>query len=48
MIAKRKRLQRKQLGTVLALGKVQTEQAKGRDRTMLQEKTKYWREVNSE
>lgn len=48
MIGKRKRLQRKQFGTVLALGKVQTEQAKGRDKTMLQKKNGYWQEVKSE
>lgn len=48
MTGKRNRLQRKQLGTVLALGKIQTEQMKGRDKTMLQKKTEYWQEVNSE
>ena len=48
MAGKRKRLQRKQLITVFALGKVQTEQMKGRDKTMLQEKTEYWQEVDSE
>ena len=48
MTGKRKRLQRKQLITVFVLGKVQTEQLKGRDKTMLQKKTEYWQEVNSE
>ena len=48
MAGKRKRLQRKQISTWLALGKVQTEQMKGRDKTMLQKKTEYWQEVNSE
>ncbi len=47
MIGKRKRLQRKQLGTVLALGRVQTEQMKERDKPMLQKKTEYWRDVSS-
>ena len=48
MTGKRKRQQRKQFGTKLVLGKVQTEQMKGRDKTMLQKKTEYWQEVNSE
>ncbi len=47
MADKRKRLQRKQLDILFALGKVQTEQMKGRDKTMLQKKTEYWREVSS-
>lgn len=46
MVGKRKRLQRKQLSTVFALSKVETEQMKGRDKTMLQKKTQYWQEVN--
>ncbi len=48
MTGKRKRLQCKQLRTRLALGKLQTEQMKGRDKTMLQKKTEYWQEVDSE
>ena len=48
MTGKRKRQQRKQYSLVFALGKVQTEQMKGRDKTMLQKKTEYWQEVNSE
>ena len=48
MVGKRKRLQRKQLGTVLVLGKLKTKQMKERDKTMLQKKTEYWQEVNSE
>ena len=42
-----KMLQRKQFSTMFALGKVQTEQMKGRDKTMLQKKAEYWQEVNS-
>ncbi len=48
MTGKRKKQQCKQFSTRLALVKVQTEQMRGRDRTMLQKKTKYWQEVNSE
>ena len=48
MTGKRKRLQRKQLSTVFAVSKVKTEQMKGRDKSMLQKKTKYCQEVNSE
>ena len=48
MVGKMKRQQRKQLGTVFALGKVQTEQMKGRDKTMLHKKTEYWQEVKGE
>ncbi len=48
MRGKSKRLQRKQLDMLFALGRVQTEQMKGRDKTMLQKKTKYRQEVNSE
>lgn len=48
MVCKRKRRQRKQLGTVFALGKAKAEQMKGRDKTMLHKKTEYWQEVNSE
>ena len=48
MKVKRKRQQRKQLRMVFALGKVKTEQMKGRDKTMLQTKTEYWQEVKSE
>ena len=48
MLGKRKRLQRKQLSTRLMLGKVETEQTKGRDKTMLQKKTEYRQEVKSE
>lgn len=48
MTGKRKRLQCKQLSTVFAWGKVQTEQMKGRGKTMLQKKIEYWQEVNSE
>lgn len=40
--------QHKQLSTEFALGKVQAEQMKGRDKTMLQKKTENWQEVNSE
>ena len=43
-----KMLQRKQFSTRLVLGKVQTEQTKGCDKTMLQKKTEYQQEVNSE
>jgi len=48
MAGKRKRLQRKQLDILFALGKVQTEQMKGRDKTMSQKKTEYRQEVKSE
>ena len=48
MLGKRKRLQRKQYSVKLMLGKVQTERMKGRDKTMLQKKTEYRREVNGE
>ena len=48
MLGNRKRQQRKQFSMALALGKVQTEQMKGRDKTMLQKKTKYRQEVKSE
>lgn len=48
MTGKRKRQQRKQLSAVFALDKVKTEKLKGRDKTMLQKKTEYWQEVNSE
>lgn len=48
MLGKRKRRRCKQLSTGLVLGKVQTEQLKGRDKTMLQKKTEYWQEVKSE
>ena len=47
MIGKRKMHQRKQLSTGLVLSEVQTEQMKGRDKTMLQKKTEYWQEVKS-
>lgn len=47
MLVNRKRLQRKQISIWLVLGKVQTEQMKGCDKTMLQKKTEYWQEVNS-
>lgn len=48
MVDKWKRQQRKQFSKVFALGKVKTEQKKGRDRTMLQKKTDYRQEVSSE
>ena len=48
MTSKRKRQKHKNFGTSLVLGKVQTEQMKGRDKTMLQKNNKYWQEVNSE
>lgn len=48
MKVKRKRQQRKQLSTVLTLGRAKTEQMKGRDKTMLQKKAEYCQEVNSE
>ena len=48
MLVKRKRLQHRHINTVFALGKAKTEQMKGRDKTMLQKKTKYRQEVNSE
>ena len=48
MVGKRKKQQHKQFGTVLVSDKVQTEQMKGRDKTMLQKKTEYWQEVKSE
>ena len=48
MTGKRNRLQRKQLNMVFALGKVQTEQMKGRDKSMLPKKIEYWQEVISE
>ena len=48
MVGERKRQRRKQLSKVFALSKVQTEQMKGRDKTMLQKKTEYWQEVKSE
>ena len=48
MTGKRKRQQRKYINKWFALGKVQTEQMKGRDKTMLQKKTEYQQEVNSE
>ena len=47
MQGKRKRSQRRHFSKGLALGKVRTEQMKGRDKTMLQKKTEYWQEVNS-
>ncbi len=47
MLDKRKR-QRKHFNTMLALGKAKAEQMKGRDKAMLQKKTEYWQEVNSE
>jgi len=31
---------------VLALGKIQTGQMKGRDKTILQKKNEYWQEVS--
>lgn len=48
MTSKRKRQKHKNFGTSLVLGKVQTGQLKGRDKTMLQKKTEYRQEVNSE
>ena len=48
MEGKRKRSQRKHFSKGLALNQVQTERMKGRDKTMLQKKTEYWQEVNSE
>ena len=48
MTGNRKRQKHKNFGTSLVLGKVQTERMKGRDKTMLQKKTEYWQEVNSE
>ncbi len=48
MVCKRKRQQRKQFNTLFALGSAKAAQMKGRDRTMLQEKTKYWQEVKGE
>ena len=48
MAGKRKRQKHKHFGTRLVLSKVQTEQKKGRDKTMLQKKTEYWQEVNDE
>ena len=48
MTGKRKRQQRKQFSKGLVASKVQTEQMKGRDKTMLQKKTEYWREVKIE
>ena len=48
MVGKRQRQQRKQLSMVLALGGAKIEQVKGRDKTMLQKKTKYRQEVKSE
>ena len=47
MVGKRKK-QCKHFKTVFALGKLKTEQMKGRDKTMLQKKTEYWQEANSE
>lgn len=47
MAGKRKR-QRKHFKAVFALGGLKTEQMKGRDRAMVQKKTEYWQEVNSE
>lgn len=48
MEVKRKRLQRKHFNKLFVLGRAKTEQTKGRDKTMLQKKTEYWQEVNSE
>lgn len=48
MVGKRKRQQRKKFSKVFALSKVQTEQTKGRDITMLQKKIEYRQEVNGE
>jgi len=48
MAGKRQKLQRRQLSTVLAFDSAKTEQNEGRDKTMLQKKTEYWQEVNSE
>ncbi|MBQ8000997.1 MAG: hypothetical protein IJ298_07365 [Ruminococcus sp.] len=48
MTSERKWQQCKQFSARLALEMVKTEQKKGRDKTMLQEKTEYWQEVNNE
>lgn len=48
MVGERKRQRRKQFNVGLASGKVQTEQMKGRDKTMLQKKIEYRQEVKSE
>ncbi len=45
MLGKRKRQQRKQYSVRLVLGKVQTEETKGCDKTMLQKKTVYRQKV---
>lgn len=48
MVGKRQRQQRKQFNTVFVLERTKTEQMKGRNKTMLQKKTEYRQEVNSE
>ena len=48
MKVKRKRQPCKHLKTVFAFGKVQTEQTKGRDKTMLQKKTENRQAVSGE
>ena len=48
MVGKRIRQQRKHFNIVFALERAKTEQMKGRDKTMLQKKTEYQQEVNSE
>ncbi len=48
MTGKRKMQKHKRFSMDLVSSKVQTEQMKGRDKTMLQKKTKYRQEVKSE
>lgn len=48
MAGKRKRKRRRQSSMLLALGGPKTKQMKGRDKTMLQKRTEYRQEVNSE
>ena len=48
MLGERKSHQRMHFNTVFALGKVQIEQMKGRDKTMFQKKIEYRQEVNGE
>ncbi len=45
MVSKRNRRQRNCLDMVFALEKMKTEQKKGRDKTMLKNKTEYRQEV---
>lgn len=47
-MAGKRKIQRKHFKAVFALGRLKTVQKKGRDKAMVQKKTEYWQEVNSE